>query len=251
MSVPLSKVVFYKNIQNIFSSKALFNKTSNKIIRNRILTIIDIHQGIKSITIFQKLSTEDIEKILNFSKIVELKKGNIIFYQGDMANNIFILISGAIKIYKSNSKGGEILMSYFYPTSIFAEMPFFEESPYPASAIANINSKVLVIDGIEFRNFIKKNPEILYRFLSSLSKKIKILENRIDNLAVLSGKEKVAKFINQNWNNFKNIKKRVIAESLNITPEHLSRILREFKNLGVISQSGELIEEKRDYFNIC
>jgi len=168
-----------------------------------------------------------------------------------MANNIFILIDGSIKIYKSNSKGGEILMSYFYPTSMFAEMPFFEESRYPASAIADINSEVLVIDGVKFRSYIEKNPNILYRFISSLSKKIKTLEGRIENLAVLSGKEKVSKFIYQNWNDYKNIKKRVIAESLNITPEHLSRILREFKNLGVIDTNGDLVEEKRDYFNIC
>jgi len=180
--------------------------------------------------------------------MVELKKGNIVFYQGDLAKDIFILISGVIKIYKSNSKGGEILMSYFYPNSSFAEMPFFEESKYPASAISEINSTILVIDGEQFREFLKKNPDILYKFISSLSKKIQVLENRIENIAVLSGKEKVAKFIYLNWNHFQTIKKRIIAESLNITPEHLSRILRQFREIGIIDKNGDLVDEKKDVF---
>jgi CRP/FNR family transcriptional regulator len=103
-----------------------------------------------------------------------------------------------------------------------------------------------MIDGEAFREFISTNPSILYKFISSLSKKIKILETRIENIAVLSGKEKVAKFIYQNWNNFKKIKKRVIAESLNITPEHLSRILRNFKDAGLIDKNGNLVKEKMD-----
>ena len=171
-----------------------------------------------------------------------------------MAKNIFILIEGVIKIYKSNSKGGEILMNYFYPTSSFAEMPFFEESRYPASAVSEVTSKVLVINGVDFRKFIQKNPDILYKFISSLSKKIRILEHRIENIAVLSGKEKVAKFIYKHWVHFKTIKKRIIAESLNITPEHLSRILKQFRELGIIDKKGNLVEEKKEilsrFFNI-
>jgi len=179
--------------------------------------------------LFSELNIEQIEKILSFSKTVQLLKGNILFYEGENSDGLYILIEGRVKIYKSGEKGKEFLIHRFNPISSIAEMPFFEEQNFPATAVAEDNSTVIKIEGEEFRAFLLQNPSILFKFITSLTKKIKILEQRIENSVVLSAKERVEKLIAENGEKFQIMKKREIAEELHITPEHLSRILKELK----------------------
>ncbi len=185
--------------------------------------------NLQKIPLFSQLSQNEIDEILSFSKIIDFQKGNILFLKGDRVRYFTALLSGQLKIYKSNSKGDEVLIHRFsYPTSI-AEMPFFEDLPYPASCVAEAESQVILIDGEEFRNFLEQHPKLLYKFISSLSKKIRVLEDRIETLSILSAKERVEKFIESDKNRFLSMKKIDIAEELNITPEHLSRVLRGLK----------------------
>lgn len=184
---------------------------------------------ILSIPLFSQLSSEQINRITAFSKITELKKGNILFYEGEKADNLYILIDGEVKIYKSGENGKEFFIHRFQPVSSIAEMPFFEELNFPATAVASKNSKITVIDGVQFREFLFGNPLILFKFITSLTKKIKMLEQRIENSVVLSAKERVIKFIAENGERFRSMKRKEVAEELHITPEHLSRVLKEIK----------------------
>jgi CRP/FNR family transcriptional regulator len=186
-----------------------------------------MHHKLKEIPLFSLLNRDEIREVLNFSDLKILKKGNFLFFHGDRVENFHILLDGQLKIYKSNSKGDEILIHRFTKPTAIAEMPFFEDLPYPASCIAEKDSDVLLIESEKFRLFLQKNPRLLYKFIASLSQKIKFLEERIENLSILSASERVDKFEKISGDKFFSMKKVEIAEELNMTPEHLSRILKK------------------------
>ena len=77
------------------------------------------------------------------------KKGNILFFEGEIPNNFFFLLEGKIRVYKSLDLGIEKTLHIFYPTNFIAEMPSFYGSPYPASAICEEDK----IDDIDFNNY--------------------------------------------------------------------------------------------------
>ncbi|WP_318529651.1 cyclic nucleotide-binding domain-containing protein [Campylobacter sp. RKI_CA19_01122] len=54
------------------------------------------------------------------------KKGNILFFQGEKANKIYILLNGKVRIYKVNTKGFELTLHTLTPVNFIAEMPVFE-----------------------------------------------------------------------------------------------------------------------------
>jgi len=78
-----------------------------------------------------------------------------------------------------------------------------------------------------------------------LIQKIKNLEQVISTHLVLDARDRIAKFIYDNPEDFFKIKNIEIAKILNVTPETLSRILRKFKNENIIDMKSKSVDRKR------
>lgn len=200
---------------------------------------------LKNIVLFNDLDDKTIELIENFTTEVKLKKDNIIFYEGDKSNHLHLLVSGVIKLYKVSTNDKEIILKYFHPGELIAEVANFEQIPYPATTKAFTDIEILKIDFEKLKKIIYSNPELTFKIQSSLIKKIKNLEKVISTHLVLDAKERIAQYIYDNPKDFFNTKKIEIAEVLNITPETLSRILRVFKNENLIDTKLKTIDKEK------
>ena len=189
---------------------------------------------LKNLYLFEGLEEKTLKKIETISSIEKLNKDNILFYEGEEPKYMYILLKGIIKLYKVTSVDKELVLKYFHENELIAEVANFEEINYPATAQAFTNIEVLKIDFAKFKDEILSNPRLSYIVTKSLIKKIRNLENLVSMHLVLDSKERVAKFIYENPEEFFNTKNVLIAEILNITPETLSRILRIFKNENII-----------------
>lgn len=199
---------------------------------------------LQNIVLFQDLDEETIKEIEQFTVPCELSKDNIIFYEGDESKYLYLLTSGIIKLYKTSSHHKEIILKYFHPNELIGEVANFENIPYPATAKAYTDVELLKIDFEKLKGIILKNPGLTYKVLTSLIKKIKNLENIVSIHLVLDSKERVAKYIHDHPDDFFATKNIEIAEILNMTPETLSRILKSFKDDGIINIKQKKIDKK-------
>ncbi len=157
---------------------------------------------------------------------------------------------GIVKLFKTSSQNKKIVLKYFHPEELIGEVANFENMPYPATAQAFTNVEFLKIDFEKLKKVLDANPKLLYKVQTSLIKKIKNLEHIISSDLVLDAKERVAKYICENSEEFFVQKNIEIAEILNITPETLSRILKSFKNEDLINTQKKTIDCSRlsNYF---
>lgn len=207
---------------------------------------------LKKIFLFENLEEEDFKKILSFTKIVKLKKGDIVFYEKDESRYLHVLLEGMAKVYKVDAKGNELIIHKFHPVTLIAEMPTFEKIPFPANCAMETEGVVLKIDFEKFKDFLNKG-QICLTIMSSLLKKLYHLDNIIQTNLILDTKTKIAKFIYENPELFEELKQHNVASLLNIKPETLSRKLKEFKELGIIENEGSRVKVKnreliREYF---
>lgn len=200
---------------------------------------------LKNIVLFQDLDEETISKIEQFTVTTKLNKNNIVFYEGDDSKYLYLLVSGIVKLYKISTHDKEIILKYFHPNELIAEVANFEHIPYPATAKAFTDVELLKIDFDKLKEIIYTNPDLAFKIQTSLIKKIKNLEKVISTHLVLDAKERIAKYICDNPDNFFTTKNIEIAEILNITPETLSRILRSFKNDNLIDMKAKTIDKDR------
>ncbi len=184
---------------------------------------------IKEIPLFNKLSDENIKKLESISYFKKFNADEILFYEGDKAGILHVLVDGVLRLYKTDTKGHEIYIYQFSPTSLVGELANFENMRYPATAKFITKGEVLKIDFAKLEEDFFKNPEICMEIIKSLTRKVKILSNVIHQEMILSSEAKIAKFIVEHPNIFKKIKNIQIASILNVSPETLSRTLTKLK----------------------
>jgi CRP-like cAMP-binding protein len=98
--------------------------------------------------------------------------GDIIFAQGDLGTEMFIILDGNVEIVKHINDESHIL-SKLEKGDFFGEMALLEAAPRTADAIARSETKVLVINGSQFDEMLRKNPEIAVRIIRKYSKRLR------------------------------------------------------------------------------
>lgn len=199
---------------------------------------------LRDIYLFKDLSDKTLKKIEEFTTCVELSKNNILFYEGESSEYLFLLTKGIVKLYKTSSNDKEIILKYFHSNELIAEVANFEGIPYPATAQAFTDLEVLRIDFNKLKDIIYSDPKLSFIIQTSLIKKIRNLENLVSLHIVLDSKERVAKYLYEHTEDFFNTKNVIIAEILNISPETLSRMLKVFKNDGLIDSKNAVIDKE-------
>jgi len=194
---------------------------------------------LKNFYLFRHMDEAKLARLEDISNIVEYKKGTILFFEGDEAKNMIVLLDGILQVYKTDQKGNTVILHHFFPVDVIAEIVNLEHMRYPASAEFETDGRALIINYELFEKEFLKDPEVSFAFIKSLSKKIKYLENVIATNMVMNSTARVAKFICEHGHEISDLKKSHIAADLNMTPETLSRILKKLSTLG-------LIEKKKD-----
>jgi CRP-like cAMP-binding protein len=98
--------------------------------------------------------------------------GDMIFSQGDLGTDMFIIQDGEVDIIK-HINGESHLLSHLEKGDFFGEMALLESVPRSADAIAKTDVKVLLINGSRFDEMLRKNPEIAVRIIRKYSKRLR------------------------------------------------------------------------------
>lgn len=103
---------------------------------------------------------------------VELKAGDLIFKEGDLGTEMFIIHEGKVEIL--NQVGDEDqLLAVLEKGDFFGEMSVLEDLPRAATARAATDCRLLQINGSTFDQLLQGNPEIAVRMMRKLSRRLR------------------------------------------------------------------------------
>jgi CRP/FNR family transcriptional regulator, cyclic AMP receptor protein len=94
------------------------------------------------------------------SSVLSLKKDDVLFHEGDTANFFYQVEEGAVKMVTYSLDGKEFIQGLFYQGDSFGEPPLFCDFPYPGSANALIDSKILRVPKDRFFDLLKDNFDV-------------------------------------------------------------------------------------------
>ena len=198
--------------------------------------------GLEDFYFFSFLKEEDLIRLKEISIKRYFNKDEILFYKGDEAKYLHLLIKGIAKLYTYDHKENEVIIHNLMAPSLIAEIVNYEEMKFPANCSFETKAEVLLIDYEKFKKEFLLKPEISMFFIKSLTKKIKALESFINYNISSNSLEKIAKFLFDNESILINLKQVKIAQILNITPETFSRKLAKLKKEKVIQNEKGYIK---------
>lgn len=104
--------------------------------------------------------------------LIKLKKGEIIFNEGDEAQEMFIIHSGKVRIFKKVDNRDETL-AILEKGDFFGEMAILENLPRSASAEAFEDCELIRVNASMLDEMMRRNPEISVRILRNLASKLR------------------------------------------------------------------------------
>lgn len=94
------------------------------------------------------------------AKLVVIRKGQVLFHEGDKALDYFQVEEGSVKMFIASNDGQEFIQGIFTAGESFGEPALIGNFPYPGGAVAIEDSKVWKLAGDYFLQMLKENFDL-------------------------------------------------------------------------------------------
>lgn len=195
--------------------------------------------------------TSDEREIFSYNRKVN------VYTEGQRAKAVYYVVSGKIKISKTNEDAKELITSIHGPGEYFGYITILEDVSYTEQAQALEDSTLMLIPREDFIQLVSSDMQIAQTFIKIITQHIVEKEESLLQLAYSSLRKKVAQGLIQLQDKYKsgndeqpvlNLTRENMARSVGIATESLIRTLGDFKDEKLIDiQTGKvtIINEKK------
>ena len=203
-------------------------------------------------SVFNVLSPDEKELLIENSTCSVYKKNEIIFKEGDKPTGLTCLSQGKVKIFKDGVGGREQIVRMAKPVGFIGYRALFADENYLASAVAIEDSVVCNIDKEALFRLLKDNTDFALTIIRRLATELGFANNRTVTLTQKHIRGRLAEsllFLKDTYGfeeDEKTIKVYLSREDLanlsNMTTSNAIRTLSSFANEDVIEIDGRKIK---------
>jgi CRP-like cAMP-binding protein len=182
-------------------------------------------------------------------KVVEFRRKETIFSQGDPSKNVLYIQQGGVKLCVVNETGKEAVVAMLGPGDFFGEGCLAGQPKRMGTAIAITPTTALVIDRNEMIRVLHAEHEFSDRFIAHmLSRNIRIEEDLVDQL-FNSTEKRLARALlllarygkqDQPQRVLPKMSQEMLATMIGTSRSRVNLFMNKFKKLGFIKYNGGL-----------
>jgi len=208
-------------------------------------------QILRNSSIFSSLNDDELGELVDLAIEHSFVPDEFIFWDGDAPEWFYIVAEGKVKVLKHSSLGREFIVAFFSPGEMFGEVAVFENKPYPASAQAATETKVIGIKREDLLTFLANRPQVALRIINVLGGRLRDAQSRLRDLAGERVEQRLASvllMLSAKLGLTLPFTRQEIADMVGTTTETAIRVMSHLKDRGIIrSVRGKVIildEEK-------
>ncbi|MFC1979260.1 Crp/Fnr family transcriptional regulator [Chloroflexota bacterium] len=194
--------------------------------------------------IFSGLNENELAELAILAIEYSFVPDEFIFWDRDASDRFYIIVAGKVRVLKHSSLGKEFVIAFFGPGEMFGEVAVFENKPYPASAQAVAETRVLGIKREDFLSFLAGRPEVAIRIISVLGGRLRDAQNRLRDLSGERVEQRIAGILlmlSSKLGTVLPLTRQEVADMAGTTTETAIRVMSRLKNGGIIrSVRGEI-----------
>lgn len=142
----------------------------------------------KKTVLFRNVPAEKLMGLAEIVRSVSYGKGTVISKEGDISDHLYIVRRGSLRIDKTRNNT-RVVLSIVRSGESYGEIGLFNQSPRSATAIANEDCELLVVQRAALKKLLLDMPEIAYNFLEVFGEKLRKSSEEIALLhTTLTGK---------------------------------------------------------------
>jgi CRP-like cAMP-binding protein len=210
---------------------------------------IDVRRLLLHLPLFQGLGRAELERLAAGTSRRSLTRGQVLFRQGDAPSGFYLVVFGRIALQTISPGGRRRISELIGAGRSFGEAIMFLDKPCIVEASALDDTVVLHVAKAAVFAELERNPAFGRRIIAALSAKLEATVRELDTYALASDGRRFASWLLRAVPAATDgpaavtlpAAKKAIASRLNVSAEHLSRILRELSAEGLIEMRGRKV----------
>lgn len=197
---------------------------------------------LKRIPFFAGLPDAQLIQLAQASCERSYRKDKVVFLKGDQPTGLYAILGGTIKMACQSPQGNEKVIDLLGPGQVFGEAALLLDCPYPYLTAAMTDARLLHVEGAVLRKLVHASPDLARRMMSCLSQGIFTVMRDLEDYRAHTPRERVIRFLLDQRSHAEPphhaiaipAPKHVFASLLGMTPESLSRSMRDLSEAGLI-----------------
>lgn len=147
------------------------------------------------VPIFEDLTEAELAEVAPLFLERKLRKGTIIFFEGDTGDEMYIIKSGVVKIQRLESSR-EMILALFREGDYFGEMALITRGQTRSATAETIEPTVLyVLSRDNFIDFLMRTPSLMLKLLEITMERLRRTNEQIEDLSFLDVRSRIFKLI--------------------------------------------------------
>ncbi len=205
---------------------------------------------LRQVPAFRSLPEQVLVELAASARFKGFLPGQSLFSPGDRCLGLPVLVKGRVRVYRVSEGGREQTLAVVTPCQTLGETSLFRpDGQYSSNAMCLEGSTLLVLPQSRLREVLAQSPELSWNLLSSFSQRVEALEARIEEMALLSLEQRLARHLMELAREGAALEAGAIRVDLTMSTadlasllggarESLSRALMRFRREGLIQGQG-------------
>jgi CRP/FNR family cyclic AMP-dependent transcriptional regulator len=211
----------------------------------------DILALLKNVPLFEDFGDEELKAVSPLFSERKYKKGAVLFFEGDIGNDLYLIKSGFVKVYQlEDSK--EITLSLFRDGDFFGEMALIKKGITRSATAETLDiSTFYTLSRRDFYQFMEQSPKLCLKLLEVAMERLRKANEQIHDLTFLDVRSRIIKNIHRLSEDYGKpvpgglmidlkLTHQELANLVGTVRESVTKVLQELQDQRIIS-----IEKKR------
>ena len=207
---------------------------------------------IARIPLFERMSPEEREELRGMMSQTTLRRGEVLFNEGDSGDRLYILLTGKVKLGHTSVDGRENLLAVLGPGEVVGELTLFDPGPRSTTATAVATTELLALEHNQLMGFIDSHPTLAKDMLRALAVRLRRTNIALADLVFSDVPGRVAKALLDLAERFgaptevgihvpHDITQEELAQLVGASRETINKSLAEFVSRGWIRLEGRAV----------
>lgn len=151
---------------------------------------------LEKVEIFAGLNKQELEALSASVVVRPYPKNTVVINEGDVADSLFIIDSGRVKVYCSDKNGKEFIMNTLGVGDHFGELALLDDDKRSASVRTLEKANFCIIYKDDFSRVLDEKPNIAKTLIRNLTRRVRKLTQDVKALALQDVYGRVANVLN-------------------------------------------------------
>ncbi len=143
--------------------------------------VVDI---LRNVSIFSGLDARQLAELEALAVVREYTRGTLIIREGDVANSLYVLLDGRVRVYVSDEEGKEFVLNTLGPGDYMGEYALLDDETRTASVEAEETVSCLVLQKEAFGRMLARHDSMRQQLTRNLVERIRQLTEQVKALAL-------------------------------------------------------------------